>query len=139
MPTERAIVYPGDCLELLKDIPSNSLQLVVTSPPYNIGKEYEKRVKLDSYLKQQKKVISECVRVLAPSGSICWQVGNFVDKGSIIPLDTALYPIFSGNWGNIHAIKYDVLYKLYTDVKANVAANIIFPLNIRDKMFEHLF
>ena len=95
LPTERAIVYPGDCLELLKDIPSNSLQLVVTSPPYNIGKEYEKRVKLDSYLKQQKKVISECVRVLAPSGSICWQVGNFVDKGSIIPLDTALYPIFS--------------------------------------------
>ena len=46
LPTERAIVYPGDCLELLKDIPSNSLQLVVTSPPYNIGKEYEKRVKL---------------------------------------------------------------------------------------------
>lgn len=95
LPGERAVVYPGDCIELLKSIPSDSMQLVVTSPPYNIGKEYEKRVKLDSYIKQQKKVISECVRVLAPSGSICWQVGNFVDKGSIIPLDTALYPIFS--------------------------------------------
>lgn len=94
--TERAVVYPGDCIELLKSIPSDSLQLVVTSPPYNIGKEYEKRVKLDSYLKQQKKVISECVRALSPCGSICWQVGNFVDAGAIIPLDTVLYSIFSG-------------------------------------------
>ena len=94
-PSERAVVFPGDCLDLLKSIPSESLQLVVTSPPYNIGKEYEKRVQLDSYLKQQKQVITECYRTLSHKGSICWQVGNFVDNGAIIPLDTALYPIFS--------------------------------------------
>ena len=40
-------------------------------------------------------MIKECVRVLSPAGSICWQVGNFVDKGEIIPLDIALFPIFS--------------------------------------------
>ena len=48
------------------------------------------------YLDQQNRVITECVRVLAPTGSICWQVGNYIDKGAIIPLDSVLYPIFSG-------------------------------------------
>jgi adenine-specific DNA-methyltransferase len=92
---EKAVVFPGNCTDLLRDIPDNSMQLVVTSPPYNIGKEYEKRVHLDEYLRQQAQIISECARVLAENGSICWQVGNFVDNGAIIPLDTVLYPIFS--------------------------------------------
>ncbi|MEA3508466.1 MAG: DNA methyltransferase, partial [Synergistota bacterium] len=94
-PSEIAVVYPGDCIDLLKTIPDESLQLIVTSPPYNIGKEYEKKLDLDSYLQQQARVIAECARALSPSGSICWQVGNYVDKGSIIPLDTVLYPVFS--------------------------------------------
>jgi len=94
--SERIVVYPGDCLEMLKAIPSESMQLIVTSPPYNIGKEYEKRLHLDVYVRQQAQVIAECVRTLAPTGSICWQVGNYVDRGAIIPLDTLLYPIFSG-------------------------------------------
>jgi adenine-specific DNA-methyltransferase len=94
--SESIVVYPSDCLELLKTIPDESLQLIVTSPPYNIGKEYEKRLHLDLYLQQQAQVIAECVRVLSPRGSICWQVGNYVDRGAIIPLDTVLYPIFSG-------------------------------------------
>ena len=49
---------------------------------------------LHEYLTQQKEVIAECVRVLKPTGSICWQVGNYVDNGEIIPLDILLYPIF---------------------------------------------
>jgi adenine-specific DNA-methyltransferase len=92
--SEHIVVYPGNCLGLLKTIPAKSLQLVVTSPPYNIGKEYEQKLKLATYLEQQASVIEECVRCLAPRGSICWQVGNYVDNGSIIPLDTVLYPIF---------------------------------------------
>ncbi len=94
--SEHVVVYPGDCLNLLRTIPTESLQLIVTSPPYNIGKEYEKRLHLDRYLQQQAQIITECVRVLSPRGSICWQVGNYVDRGAIIPLDTVLYPIFSG-------------------------------------------
>jgi adenine-specific DNA-methyltransferase len=87
-------LYLGDCMDLLKQIPDNSVQLVVTSPPYNIGKEYEKRQRLPSYLDFQEKVIKECYRVLKPEGSICWQTGNYVDNGSIIPLDIVMYPIF---------------------------------------------
>ncbi len=90
----RVTVYHGDCLELLASVPDESMQLVVTSPPYNIGKEYEKRLDLDEYVSQQKRVISECTRVLRAEGHICWQVGNYVEKGSIVPLDTILYPIF---------------------------------------------
>jgi adenine-specific DNA-methyltransferase len=92
---ERAVVFSGDCIDLLRDIPDNSLQLVVTSPPYNIGKEYEKRLDLNEYVRQQERVISECYRALSPHGSICWQVGNYVDKSSIIPLDAILYPVFA--------------------------------------------
>ncbi|MFZ4537281.1 DNA-methyltransferase [Propionivibrio sp.] len=90
----RAVVYAGDCLALMKDVPVESIQLVVTSPPYNIGKPYEKKLSLKDYVAQQSEIIESCVKVLAPSGSICWQVGNFVDKGQIIPLDIVLYPIF---------------------------------------------
>jgi len=94
-PREEIVLFEGDCLELLKNVPDSSIQLVVTSPPYNLGKEYEKKLKLDNYLEEQAKVIKESVRVLAERGSICWQVGNHVDNGSIIPLDSVLYPIFA--------------------------------------------
>ena len=49
------------------------------------------------YLEQHSEVIKECVRILSDEGSICWQVGNYVEKGSIIPLDTILFPIFRDN------------------------------------------
>ncbi|HED01093.1 MAG TPA: site-specific DNA-methyltransferase [Proteobacteria bacterium] len=94
-PAERVVVYPGDCLALLKGVPDGALQLIVTSPPYNIGKEYEKKLNLNKYLEQQAAVISECVRALSDKGSICWQVGNYVYGGAIVPLDTVLYPIFN--------------------------------------------
>jgi adenine-specific DNA-methyltransferase len=93
--SEDVVLYPGDCLKLLSTIPDESLNLVVTSPPYNIGKEYEKRLRLGSYIDQQAAIIRECVRCLSPHGSVCWQVGNYVDNGAIIPLDTVLYPIFT--------------------------------------------
>ena len=91
---EQAVLYHGSCIDLLKKMPNKSIQLIVTSPPYNIGKEYETKTNLNNYIEQQSQVIKECERVLSESGSICWQVGNFVDNGSIIPLDVVLYPIF---------------------------------------------
>ncbi len=91
---EHAVAFHGSCLDLLGHIPDRSVQLVVTSPPYNIGKEYEKKLAIEPYVAQQAEVITACVRVLSEGGSICWQVGNYVDNGAIIPLDTVLYPIF---------------------------------------------
>jgi len=60
-----------------------------------LGKEYEsKKERLEVYLKNQKQIIRECVSKLRSTGSRCWQVGNYVENGMIIPLDMVLYPIF---------------------------------------------
>jgi adenine-specific DNA-methyltransferase len=93
--SKRAVVFHGDCLKMLSRMPNEAVQLVVTSPPYNLDKEYERRLDLDDYFIQQRSVITECYRVLKSTGSICWQVGNYVNNGSIIPLDALLFPIFS--------------------------------------------
>jgi adenine-specific DNA-methyltransferase len=89
-----AILFHGDCRDLLDQLPAESVQLCVTSPPYNIGKKYEKRVSLRDYLQREREVIDLCVDKLAPGGSICWQVGNHVAKGEVFPLDILLYRFF---------------------------------------------
>ena len=86
-------LYHGDTLELLRQIPDGKAMLVITSPPYNIGKEYEEISPIGQYLNQQEEVIKECVRVLNNKGSICWEVGNHMN-GEVYPLDILLYPIF---------------------------------------------
>ena len=88
------VLFDGDCSELLKNIPSSSVDLVITSPPYNIGKKYEKKTSLASYLKDMEPVIAEMDRVLASTGNLCWQVGNYVQKGEVFPLDIYFYEIF---------------------------------------------
>lgn len=82
-----------DILEFLKTVPSETFQLVVTSPPYNIGKPYERKQAFVSYLNWQKEVVKECVRTLKTGGSLCWQVGNYVDNGEVYPLDVYFYNI----------------------------------------------
>lgn len=89
-----AFIECQDNLAFMRPMKSGSIQLIVTSPPYNIGKSYESRRSLDAYVNQQAQVISECVRLLNPRGSLCWQVGNHVQNGEIFPLDMVLYPIF---------------------------------------------
>jgi adenine-specific DNA-methyltransferase len=87
----RAVMRCADNLRFMRSLANESMQLIVTSPPYNIGKSYERRSPLDAYVEGQATVISECVRTLRPGGSICWQVGNHVADGEIVPLDIALY------------------------------------------------
>lgn len=89
-----AVMKNQDNLKFMRGLEDQSMKLIVTSPPYNIGKSYEKRSPLDQYIQDQAQVISECVRLLHPNGSICWQVGNHVDKGEIFPLDLVLYHLF---------------------------------------------
>ncbi|MGH7916511.1 MAG: DNA-methyltransferase [Candidatus Binataceae bacterium] len=81
----------------MRALPDASMKLIVTSPPYNIGKSYEQRGPLERYVQQQTAVIAECVRLLHPQGSICWQVGNHVTASEIVPLDIPLYPIFKSH------------------------------------------
>lgn len=84
----------GDSSEELKKLESDKYKLIITSPPYNVGKEYETKVSIEMYLRTQKDIIKELVRVLHPNGSICWQVGNFIEEGEVFPLDIYYYNIF---------------------------------------------
>jgi adenine-specific DNA-methyltransferase len=86
-------IHLGDCMGLLRALPDECVDLVVSSPPYNLGKEYEAKRALERYLEEQGAVLKECSRVLGWRGSLFWQVGAFVDKGLLIPLDIRLFPI----------------------------------------------
>jgi adenine-specific DNA-methyltransferase len=93
-PGSTATLFHGDRLQLLEEIPDSAARLIVTSPPYNIGKKYEKRLGFDEYLKLQRGTLTECARILAANGSLCWQVGNHIGKGGeIFPLDIFIYGI----------------------------------------------
>lgn len=91
---QRIIIQNTDALSFLASIPSETVKLVITSPPYNIGKAYETQISLRNYLKTQETIIQELVRVLHPEGSVCWQVGNFIEEGEVFPLDIYYYDIF---------------------------------------------
>ncbi|WP_171136795.1 site-specific DNA-methyltransferase [Ruegeria sp. HKCCC1038] len=84
-------------LKFMRRLEDETMQLIVTSPPYNIGKEYERRTSLDCYVEEQAACIAEAVRLLHPSGSICWQVGNHIDNGEVFPLDVILYSLFKNH------------------------------------------
>ena len=83
----------GDCLPWLKQLPDASVDLIVSSPPYNIGKEYERRRALKVYMDEQAEVLAECARVLKDTGSIYWQVGSYSNDGVHIPLDVKVFPV----------------------------------------------
>lgn len=83
-----------DCLIALKEIEPEKFDLVLTSPPYNVGKEYETKTSIEKYLESQEATIDELVRKLSSKGSLCWQVGNYVERGEVYPLDIYYYQIF---------------------------------------------
>jgi adenine-specific DNA-methyltransferase len=85
---------PGNSFELIKEIPDNSIQLTVSSPPYNIGKEYEPRVSLEAYLAPYRELITDLFAKTRETGSVAWQVGSHVDHGEIFPLDIWFYQLF---------------------------------------------
>ncbi|MEM9423432.1 MAG: site-specific DNA-methyltransferase [Spirochaetota bacterium] len=88
------VLINNDILAALETIPNHSIGLIISSPPYNLGKEYETKLDLDDYLAWQTEVLKGLFRVLSPDGNIVWQVGNFVHKGEVYPLDIYFYPIF---------------------------------------------
>lgn len=88
-------LWRGDCEAFLSRLPEDPLfDLVVTSPPYNIGKSYESKEAFASYMEWQERVINLVIPRLRVGGSLCWQVGNYVDNGQIAPLDIEFAPIF---------------------------------------------
>jgi adenine-specific DNA-methyltransferase len=85
----------GDSGTALKELATGSVRLVVSSPPYAVGKSYEDKFdNVQAYIESTKPILSELHRILVPGGSVCWQVGNYVNNGEIIPLDILFWPLF---------------------------------------------
>lgn len=87
-------VLNGDSLKVLKSIEDKKFDLIITSPPYNVGKSFETKTSIEKYLETQEEIIDELVRTLSDKGNLCWQVGNYVDKDEVFPLDIFYYQIF---------------------------------------------
>jgi DNA modification methylase len=83
-----------ECLSVIETFEDKQFDLIITSPPYNIGKSYETKTSIEKYLETQEIIIKELIRTLSEKGSICWQVGNFINKGEVFPLDIFYYQIF---------------------------------------------
>ena len=71
--------------EAMSELPDNSVHLMVTSPPYNVGKEYDENLSLKEYRELLKRVFKETYRVLVPGGRSCINVANLGRK-PYIPL-----------------------------------------------------
>lgn len=65
------VIACADNRDLMRGLADGSMKLIVASQPYNIGKSYERRPSLDSYLEDQKQDMDESIRLLHPRGSIC--------------------------------------------------------------------
>ena len=74
-------IYGGDCLSLMKKLPSGVVSLTITSPPYNIGKPYEKQLNLKDYLDWCEAWIQEVFRLTSSSGAFWLNLGYFEVPG----------------------------------------------------------
>jgi len=72
--------------ELMSELPDASIHLMVTSPPYNVGKTYDENLTLSEYRAFIKRVMTEVYRVLVPGGRVCFNVANLGRK-PYLPLD----------------------------------------------------
>lgn len=73
----------GDCYNLLKEMPSESVQLMVTSPPYYNAREYSQWADLDKYLEDMRKIIKESYRVLDNHHVFVFNVGDIFDNDNL--------------------------------------------------------
>ena len=87
------LIYNMDCLEAIKLLPEELVALTVTSPPYNIGKEYEKLLLLDEYLNWCEQWIGEVYRVTVDRGAFWLNLGylSMRDRAKAIPISYLLW------------------------------------------------
>ena len=95
-------LHCGDCMDLMRKLPDECVDLVVTSPPYCIGKAYEDpHNDIKTFKDQHIMMFDELYRVMKPGGSVCWQVGYHVSEKCVVPLDCIIYEIFTSRSENL--------------------------------------
>lgn len=91
--TNNCLIYHQDCLEAMPKLSDACINLTVTSPPYNIGKEYEKILPLQEYLNWCEKWIGEVYRITNDNGSFWLNLGylSITDRAKAIPIPYLLW------------------------------------------------
>lgn len=85
-----AKLYFEKAEDMVASLAPNSIDLIVTSPPYFVGKEYDVSKSWEDFRSEVLKITPLMLKALKPGGSICWQVGNHVHKGQVTPLDALI-------------------------------------------------
>jgi adenine-specific DNA-methyltransferase len=90
---ESLAIYQMDCLEAMRLLPENLVDLTITSPPYNIGKEYEELAQLEHYLEWCETWISEIHRITSENGTFWLNLGylQVEEKGLAVPIPYLLW------------------------------------------------
>jgi adenine-specific DNA-methyltransferase len=84
-----------DAMCFLAALERDSADLIVSSPPYYMGKEYDTSCSIADFITIHEKLLKQLVRIVRPGGSICWQVGHHVSNNVEVPLDAIVYSVFS--------------------------------------------
>lgn len=90
----RVVLFHGDCMDLLGNIPNDYVDLTITSPPYCIGKEYDESTDIEHFVREHIKILPRIVEATRDGGSICWQVGYHVKNSTVTPLDYLVHDVF---------------------------------------------
>jgi adenine-specific DNA-methyltransferase len=111
---DRYAIFCGDCRDLMQRIPDASIPLTITSPPYNIGKEYEQPLPLEEYLRWSERWIGDVHRITAEAGAFWLNLGyvSMPDRAKAIPLPYLLWD----------RIPFYLLQEVVWHYKAGVAA-----------------
>jgi adenine-specific DNA-methyltransferase len=96
-PTRDMKLQVSDAASFLRQLRSGSVDMIITSPPYFMGKEYDRSAKLEDFEADNRNILPLLISSLKPGGSLCWQVGNYVKNGRVVPLDAIVYNIFAAS------------------------------------------
>lgn len=88
-------LFNGDCFELLAALPEAAVDVVVTSPPYFMGKSYDTSYDIKDFIEDHIAARDVIYRSLKEGGNIAWQVGHHVRNGKTVPLDFHVYGVFN--------------------------------------------
>ena len=91
-PKELNVLYAAESRNMRPHIPDSSIHLMITSPPYNVGKDYDDDLSLTEYRSLLKDVLTETYRVLVDGGRACINIAN-IGRKPYIPLHAYLIEI----------------------------------------------
>ncbi len=91
---EPFVIYNGDCRDLIDVLPSESIDLILSSPPYFMGKAYDRSIRLQDFIDDHERLAPNLSRILRVGGNLAWQVGNYVQDGKVTPLDFVAHGVF---------------------------------------------